>query len=109
MGCGFHVPCPLASIFVTSDSFGAAETVCSVITGNTAYDPTSWPVGGEAAYTLGETFDAGHSSTHQIEGSGASVATSILASNTVTNSASAPTQIDAGVSLVPVGTCGSFP
>jgi hypothetical protein len=109
IGCGFHVPCPLASIFVTSDSFGAAETVCSVITGNTAYDPTSWPVGGEAAYTLGETFDAGHSSTHQIEGSGASVATSILASNTVTNSASAPTQIDAGVSLVPVGTCGSFP
>ena len=110
IGCGASVPCPLGSIFVTSDSFGTAQSVCSVITGNTAYDPTSWALGGEAAYTLGETADAGHSSTHQVEGNTAlTVANSILATNTVTDQTAAPTQIDAGVSLVPVGTCGTFP
>ena len=108
--CGpANTPCPLASIFVTSDSFGVAQTVCSVITGNTAYDPTSYPLGGEAAYTLGEVADPGHTSSHQVEGAGGSVSASILATNTVTNQTSAPTQVDAGVGLVAVGACGTFP
>ena len=48
---GASAPCPSASIFVLSDSNGGAfDHVCTVVSENSAYDPTSWPAGGEAAY-----------------------------------------------------------
>ena len=114
IGCGPNVPCPSASIFVLSDNnqVGGFDHVCMVVTGNSAYDPTSWPVGGEAAYYFARRSTT--SNTLSLEGdTGQTPSQNILANNTVTNQTSAPF-VDEGaptmpVAIVPTGTCGSFP
>ena len=113
IGCGANVPCPLASIFVLSDNNGGAfDHVCTKITGNTAYDPTSWPAGGEAAFYFARRTTT--SNTLTLEGNTAqSPSTNILGSNTVTNftaanffDENAPGQPTV---VVASGTCGGFP
>jgi hypothetical protein len=111
IGCGMLAPCPESSIFVSSDTDTAAESVCTVITGNTAYDPTSWPQGaGFAAYYL-----ARRGPTPQVlnlEGNTAQNArTNVLANNTVTNTSTGDFIDESGnVTVVSAGTCGgSFP
>jgi hypothetical protein len=110
VGCGSFAPCPESSIFVSSDTDSAAESVCTVIAGNTAYDPTSWPQGaGFAAYYL-----ARRGPTPQVlnlEGNTSqSPRTNILGDNTVTNFNSGDFIDESGnVTVVVAGTCGSFP
>jgi hypothetical protein len=112
IGCGANVPCPSASIFVLSDnnSVGGFDHVCTVVSGNSAYDPTSWAAGGEAAYYFARRTTT--SNTLTLEGTG-TPSSWILGNNTVTNSTSAPF-VDEGAPTMPVvvvaaGTCGSFP
>src|SRR5207302_945160 len=83
IGCGPGVPCPLGSIVVVVDkNAGASESICSVITGNTAYDPTSWPLGSESAYYLARRT----SQTLNLEGNTSlTPRQNILNNNTVTN------------------------
>ena len=112
IGCGSLAPCPLSSVFVSSDTDSAAETVCTVISGNSAYDPTSWPQGaGFSAYYL-----ARRGPTPQVlnlEGNtGMTPRNNVLGSNTVTNSTTAAgnfTDESANVTVVAAGTCGAFP
>jgi Bacterial Ig domain/Cadherin-like domain len=110
IGCGSLAPCPESSIFVSSDTDSASESVCLVLTGNTAYDPTSWPQGaGFAAYYL-----ARRGPTPQVlnlEGNTSqSPRTNVLGDNTVTNFTSGDFIDESGnVTVVAVGTCGSFP
>ncbi len=113
IGCGLNEPCPLASIFVLSDDngMGGFDHVCTVISGNTAYDPTSWPLGYEAAYYLARRTTAANTLT--LEGSSTPYG-QILGSNTVTNFMYSDF-IDEGelsslpTIVVPPGTCGVFP
>ena len=113
IGCGANVPCPQASIFVLSDSNGAGgfDHACTKITGNTAYDPTSWAAGGEAAFYFARRTSP--SNTLSLEGTQANASAQILSTNTVTNITSSTTVIDEGtsgtVSIVAAGTCGGFP
>jgi hypothetical protein len=108
--CG-ATPCPLSSIFVLSDTDSAAETVCTSITANTAYDPTSWPQGaGFAAYYLARR----SGQALNLEGNtGQTPRQNILNNNTVTNlttPGSGDFTDEAGnVTVVAVGTCGAFP
>jgi hypothetical protein len=115
IGCGANVPCPSASIFILSDNnnVGGFDHVCTVVSGNSAYDPTSWPAGGEGAYYFARRTTP--SNTLTLEGNtGLSPQANILSNNTVTNSASAPF-VDEGASssmptvVVAAGTCGTFP
>ena len=113
IGCGANVPCPSASIFVLSDSnaLGGFDQVCTVISGNTAYDPTSYPLGGEAAYYFARRTSA--SNTLRLEGTQANVTAQITSTNTITNLTSAPGVVDENtsgtVTIVANGTCGAFP
>jgi len=112
IGCGANVPCPSASIFVLSDSngLGGFDHVCTVITGNTAYDPTSWPAGGEAAFYFARRTSA--SNTLSLEGTQANVTSQIQSTNTITNLTSAGVideNTSGTVAIVPAGTCGGFP
>jgi hypothetical protein len=112
IGCGANVPCPSASIFVLSDSnlLGGFEHECLVVTGNSAYDPTSWPAGGEGAFYFARRTSA--SNTINLEGTQANVTAQILATNTVTNLAAAGVvdeNTSGPVAIVPAGTCGTFP
>jgi Bacterial Ig domain len=112
IGCGANVPCPSASIFVLSDSngLGGFDHVCTVITGNSAYDPTSWPAGGEAAFYFARRTSA--SNTLSLEGTQANVTSQIQSTNTVTNFTSAGVfdeDTSGTVAIVPAGTCGGFP
>jgi len=114
IGCGFHVPCPSASIFVLSDNnnVGGFDHVCMSISGNVAYDPTSWPSGGEAAYYFARRTTT--SNTMTLEGN--TVLTpkqNILNNNMVTNFTAADF-VDEGAPTMPVivvavGACGGFP
>src|ERR1041384_6540970 len=112
IGCGANTPCPLASVFVLSDSngLGGFDHVCTTISGNSAYDPTSFASGGEAAFYFARRTSS--SNTLQLEGTQANAKTQILATNTVTNFTSADV-IDEGtsgnVAIVSAGTCGTFP
>ncbi len=113
IGCGAGVPCPSASLFVLSDNnaMGGFEHVCMSISGNTFYDPTSWPLGGEAAFYFARR--TGASNTMNLEGTQANVTAQILSNNTVTNFTSVNV-VDEGapglaVAIVAAGTCGSFP
>jgi hypothetical protein len=110
IGCGVAVPCPLASLAVVADNETASGdyTTCTVVSGNTMYDPTSWLVGSEAAYFLQENTFTGPS-TLNLEGTQATPATQISTTNTVTNSTLAPVTVDGAVAVVAPGTCGSFP
>ena len=112
IGCGANVPCPQASIFILSDSnaLGGFDKVCSAISGNTAYDPTSWPAGGEAAFYFARRTSA--SNTLQLEGTQANAKAQILATNTVTNFTAADVTDEGtsgNVAIVAAGTCGGFP
>jgi hypothetical protein len=108
------VPCPSASIFVLSDNnaLGGFDHVCTVISGNSAYDPTSWAAGGEAAYFFARRTTT--SNTLQLEGNtGQTPQQNLLGNNTVTNSTAAPF-VDEDAPAMPTvvvaaGTCGSFP
>ncbi|MFY9821535.1 MAG: cadherin-like domain-containing protein, partial [Thermoanaerobaculia bacterium] len=108
IGCGTLAPCPLSTIFVLSDTDSAPETVCSSITGNSAYDPTSWAQGaGQAAYYLARR----SGQALNLEGNtGLSPRNNILGNNTVTNLSSGDFIDESGnVTVVAVGTCGAFP
>ena len=113
IGCGANVPCPSASIFVLADSNGAGgfAHACTAISGNTAYDPTSYPVGGEAAFYFARRTSA--SNTLQLEGTQANVTSQITTTNTVSNLTTAPGVFDENtsgtVTIVAPGTCGAFP
>ncbi len=111
IGCGPGVPCPEGSIVVVVDKNAvASESICSVITGNTAYDPTSWPLGSESAFYLARR----SSQTLNLEGN--TVLTprqNILNNNTVTNLTSPGfgdfTDENGDVVVVAPGSCGTFP
>ncbi|HEX9459611.1 MAG TPA: hypothetical protein VGA84_10730, partial [Thermoanaerobaculia bacterium] len=111
IGCGPGVPCPAGSIVVISDKNAvASESVCSVITGNSAYDPTSWPAGSESAYYLARRT----SQTLNLEGNTSlSPAQNILSNNTVTNLTNPGfgdfTDESGNVVVVAPGSCGTFP
>ncbi|HSE12945.1 MAG TPA: hypothetical protein VLB69_09945 [Rudaea sp.] len=112
--CGAGVPCPEASIFVLSDNnaLGGFDNACTVITGNTAYDPTSYALGSEAAYYLARRTTT--SNTLTLEGNtGLTPSANILGNNTVTN-ATLASFIDEDAPARPTvvvapGTCGTFP
>jgi hypothetical protein len=114
IGCGFHVPCPSASVFILSDNnnVGGFAHICTSITGNSAYDPTSWPAGGEGAFYFARRTTT--SNTLTLEGNtGLTPKQNILANNTVTNFTAADV-VDEGsptmpVVVVAVGSCGAFP
>jgi len=112
IGCGPGVPCPLASIAVVVDKNGgsATESLCTVITGNTAYDPTSWPAGAESAFYLARR----SLQTFNLEGNtGQTPAQNILGTNTVTNLTTPGvgdfTDESGNVVVVAPGSCGTFP
>ena len=111
IGCGPGVPCPLGSIVVVVDKNAvASESICSVITGNTAYDPTSWPFGSESAYYLARRT----SQTLNLEGNTSlTPRQNILNNNTVTNLTSPGvgdfTDESGNVVVVATGSCGTFP
>ena len=111
IGCGPGVPCPGGSIVVISDNNGvASESICSVITGNSAYDPTSWPLGSESAYYLARRT----LQTLNLEGNTSQTPQqNILNNNTVTNLTNPGfgdfTDESGNVVVVAPGTCGTFP
>ena len=113
IGCGANVPCPSASIFVLSDSNGAGgfDNVCTTISGNTAYDPTSWAAGGEGAFYFARRTSA--SNLLKVEGTQANVIAQILATNAVANDSGLGNGVidettSGPVAIVSVGSCGAF-
>jgi hypothetical protein len=111
IGCGPGVPCPSGSIVVIVDKNAvASESVCSVITGNSAYDPTSWPLGSESAFYLARR----SLQTLNLEGNTSQTpAQNILNNNTVTNLTNPGfgdfTDESGNVVVVAPGSCGTFP
>jgi len=111
IGCGPGVPCPAGSIVVIVDKNAvASESICSVITGNTAYDPTSWPLGSESAFYLARR----SSQTLNLEGNTSQTPQQvILNNNTVTNLTNPGfgdfTDESGNVVVVAPGSCGTFP
>jgi len=78
VGCGSLAPCPTNTVDIQSLN---GNTVCAIVTGNSAYDPESWSQGaGSSAFFLFQT-----GSTLNLEGSG-SATSYIAANNTVTDS-----------------------
>jgi hypothetical protein len=106
IGCGASTPCPLSSIYASTGTLTPSNTVCTIISGNTAYDPTSWAVGAEAAYALVNNTTGG---VLRIEGSQATPSAQITTTNTVTNNTGSPVLIANTVNVVAAGTCGTFP
>ena len=88
--------CPSASVFVGSNS---GNTVCAKVSGNTAYDASNVPLGTEGAYRLAQN------STFNLEGTNANANAEIAATNTVTGAGANPINADAGIVIVPAGTC----
>jgi hypothetical protein len=111
IGCGPGVPCPAGSIVVIVDKNAvASESICSVITGNSAYDPTSWPLGSESAFYLARR----SSQTLNLEGNTSQTPQQvILNNNTVTNLTNPGfgdfTDESGNVVVVAPGSCGTFP
>ncbi|HYL72832.1 MAG TPA: DNRLRE domain-containing protein [Bryobacteraceae bacterium] len=113
--CGpANTPCPNSQVFILSDSNaqGGFDHVCTVISGNTVWDPTSYSFGaGQAAFYFARRTDA--QNTLQLEGTQANVTNQINATNTITNQTTPPFVIDENtsgtVTIVAAGTCGSFP
>ena len=99
-------------MFVDDNGLGGKATICSTISGNQVFDPTSGPNGaGLAAFQLGVR-TAGN--TLRIEGNQANARAQIIGANTITNPGPSPSSsdvfVDSGTpSIVPPGTCGSFP
>jgi hypothetical protein len=111
IGCGPGVPCPAGSIVVVVDKNAvASESICSIITGNSAYDPTSWPLGSESAFYLARR----SSQTLNLEGNTSQTPQqNILSNNTVTNLTNPGfgdfTDESGNVVVVAPGSCGTFP
>jgi hypothetical protein len=111
IGCGPGVPCPGASIAVVVDkNAAAAESLCTTITGNSAYDPTSWAAGSESAFYLARR----SLQTFNLEGNTSQTPSqNILGANTVTNlttpGAGDFTDESGNVVVVAPGSCGTFP
>ena len=103
IGCGANVPCPLSSVWLSSLN---GNTVCTTVSGNTAYDPTSWPAGGEAAFSMSNPASA---STLRLEGTAANAATQITNTNTITNNSGSPVLTNGTINIVGANTCGTFP
>ncbi|MBI4751529.1 MAG: DUF11 domain-containing protein [Acidobacteria bacterium] len=87
-------PCPLAGIYVESRD---QKSLCAKISGNTSYNPASFPAGFEEAYTLAEN----GTSVFSLEGTQATASAQISTTNTGT-----PVNASAGISVVAAGTCG---
>lgn len=88
--------------------------MCTVISGNTVYDPTSLPNGaGNAAFYFARR--TGTTNLLQLEGTQANATSQITTTNTITNLTTPPGVIDeinfagGGTTIVAAGTCGSFP
>ncbi len=102
IGCGPGVLCPLAPIHVQSNAATIGNTVCSVVSGNTAFDPASFPAGGEFSVQLQET----STSTHNYEGN---VAMTALQNLTNANPAAVTKSVVGAVAVVAAGTCTQPP
>jgi VCBS repeat-containing protein len=102
IGCGANVPCPLAPFYVEANS---GNTACVVITGNTSYNPASFAAGSEFAYYLheGNTAPTPHDINVENNGGDANATNAVANHNTGT-----PVTVDATVTLVAAGTCGTF-
>jgi hypothetical protein len=100
-------PCPLTPLYVEANS---GNTVCSIVSGNTTYNPLTFTSGGEFAYYLRKGTTAGPAGTttsSSIENNGGDATALDAVANH--NTPSSPVQVDAGVTLVASGTCGVFP
>ena len=113
--CGpANTVCPSSTfgMFVDSNNAGVFSTICSTISGNSVFDPTSGPNGaGLAAFQVGVR-TAGNSL--KIEGTQANIRSQIITTNTITNpggsSSSSDVFVDSGTpTVVGVGSCGAFP
>lgn len=111
--CGFGSPqpCPLSSVYLAADNADTAattQTVCAIVSGNTAYDPqAAWVQGaGQFAYQLDQLFSPPASSVFNLGGTHVDAVTEINATNTV-NTNTAVT--NGTVNIVAVATCGAFP
>jgi uncharacterized repeat protein (TIGR01451 family) len=107
--CGpANTVCPLSTVELLADTDSASETICALVTGNSAYDPTTFATGaGQAAYYLARRTGA----LLRIEGNtGQTVSQNILNNNTVTNqNTGAFIDENSNVQVVALGTCGGFP
>jgi len=105
--------CPSSTFAMFVDSNAAAKsTICTTISGNSVFDPTSGPNGaGLAAFQVGVR-TAGNALN--IEGTQANIRNQIITTNTITNAGPSPTTsdvfVDSGTpAVVPVNNCGGFP
>ena len=105
--------CPSSTFAMFVDSNAAAKsTICTTISGNQVFDPTSGPNGaGLAAFQLGVR-TAGNAMN--IEGTQANARQQIITTNTITNPGGSPSTsdvfVDSGTpAIVPVNNCGGFP
>src|SRR5581483_7134765 len=105
--------CPSSTLMMFVDKNGGpGATICTTISGNSVFDPTSGPnSAGLAAFQLGVR-SAGN--TLNIEGTQANARQQIITTNTITNPGPSPTTsdvfVDSGTpAIVAAGTCGAFP
>jgi len=105
VGCGGGAtPCPGNTMDIEALN---GNKGCAVISGNTVYDPESWPQGaGNSAILLFQS-----ASTMNLEGTNANANTQLANTNTVTNSTAGANDFETfgSVTVVAAGTCGSFP
>jgi hypothetical protein len=106
--------CPSSTfaMFVDSNNAGVFSTICSTISSNQVFDPTSGPNGaGLAAFQLGVRTSGNNLN---IEGTQANARQQIITTNTITNPGGSPSTsdvfVDSGTpAIVPVNSCGGFP
>jgi hypothetical protein len=105
--------CPSSTLMMFVDKNNVlGATICTTISSNQVFDPTSGPNGaGLAAFQLGVR-SAGNNLN--IEGTQANARQQIITTNTITNPGGSPTTsdvfVDSGTpAIVPVGNCGGFP
>jgi hypothetical protein len=112
--CGpANTVCPSSTFAMFVDKNAAAtSTICTTISSNQVFDPTSGPNGaGLAAFQLGVR-SAGNAMN--IEGTQANARQQIITTNTITNPGGSPSTsdvfVDSGTpAIVPVNNCGGFP
>ncbi|MFN8346833.1 MAG: Ig-like domain-containing protein [Spirosomataceae bacterium] len=97
-GCGAGVLCPLAPIHVQTNDATIGNNACSVVSGNTAYNPTSVGLGGEYSVQLLES----NTSTLNYEGN---PALSALQNLTNANPNCVTKNVLGSVTVVAAGTC----
>jgi hypothetical protein len=96
--CGTNTLCPSAPIFVQANAISVANSVCAVVSGNTAYNPLVIAGGGEFSAFLSQANGA----TFNYEGSGAA-----LASLTAANPGCVTKSVTGTVNVVSAGTCAT--